>query len=84
MAGSPARQLANPDHQQWPPHNAQICPGGAERGIDAATAPNGGYLEEAQVKSQFYGVDMSSPERHVGGDKTKNRQRREADLRSGE
>jgi hypothetical protein len=44
MAGSPARQLANPDHQQWPPHNAQICPGGAERGIDAATAPNGGYL----------------------------------------
>jgi hypothetical protein len=41
MAGSPARQLANPDHQQWPPHNAQICPGGAERGIDAATAPNG-------------------------------------------
>jgi hypothetical protein len=43
MAGSPARQLANPDHQQWPPHNAQICPGGAERGIDAATAPNGGY-----------------------------------------
>jgi hypothetical protein len=42
MAGSPARQLANPDHQQWPPHNAQICPGGAEHGIDAAAAPNGG------------------------------------------
>jgi len=42
MAGSPARQLADPDHQQCPPHNAQICPAGAERGIDAATAPNGG------------------------------------------
>jgi hypothetical protein len=40
MAGSPARQLTNLDHQQWPPHNAQICPGGAERGIDAATAQN--------------------------------------------
>jgi len=42
MAGSPARQLADPDHQQWPPHNAQIYAAGAERGIDAATAPNGG------------------------------------------
>jgi hypothetical protein len=31
-----------PDHQQWSPHNAQICAAGAERGIDAATAPNGG------------------------------------------
>jgi hypothetical protein len=41
MAGSPARQLADPDHQQWPPHNAQIYAAGAERGIDAATAPNG-------------------------------------------
>jgi hypothetical protein len=39
MAGSPARQLADPDHQQWPPHNAQIYAAGAERGIDAATAP---------------------------------------------
>lgn len=43
MAGSPGHQLADPDHQQWPPHNAQICAAGAERGIDAATAPNGGY-----------------------------------------
>jgi hypothetical protein len=42
MAGSPGHQLADPDHQQWPPHNAQICAAGAERGIDAATAPNGG------------------------------------------
>ena len=43
MAGSPGHQLAGPDHQQWSPHNAQICAAGAERGIDAATAPNGGY-----------------------------------------
>jgi len=43
MARSPGHQLADPDHQQWPPHNAQICAAGAERGIDAATAPNGGY-----------------------------------------
>ncbi len=42
MVGSPGHQLADPDHQQWPPHNAQICAAGAERGIDAATAPNGG------------------------------------------
>ncbi len=42
MAGSPGHQLADPDHQQWPPRNAQICAAGAERGIDAATAPNGG------------------------------------------
>jgi hypothetical protein len=42
MAGSPEHQLADPDHQQWPPHNAQIYAAGAERGIDAATAPNGG------------------------------------------
>lgn len=42
MAGSPGHQLADPDHQQWSPHNAQICAAGAERGIDAATAPNGG------------------------------------------
>jgi hypothetical protein len=41
MAGSPGHQLADPDHQQWSPHNAQICAAGAERGIDAATAPNG-------------------------------------------
>jgi hypothetical protein len=26
---------------------------------------SGVHLEEAQVKSQFYGVDMSPPERHV-------------------
>src|SRR5215472_5450587 len=38
----PGHQLADPDHQQWSPHNAQICAAGAERGIDAATAPNGG------------------------------------------
>ena len=44
MAGSPGHQLADPDHQQWPPHNAQICAAGAERGIDAATAPNGGSV----------------------------------------
>lgn len=44
MVGSPGHQLADPDHQQWSPHNAQICAAGAERGIDAATAPNGGYL----------------------------------------
>jgi hypothetical protein len=43
MVGSPGHQLADPDHQQWSPHNAQICAAGAERGIDAATAPNGGY-----------------------------------------
>jgi len=42
MVGSPGHQLADPDHQQWSPHNAQICAAGAERGIDAATAPNGG------------------------------------------
>ena len=42
MAGSPGHQLADPDHQQWSPHHAQICAAGAERGIDAATAPNGG------------------------------------------
>jgi hypothetical protein len=42
MVGSPEHQLADPDHQQWSPHNAQICAAGAERGIDAATAPNGG------------------------------------------
>ena len=40
MARSPGHQLADPDHQQWPPHNAQICAAGAARGIDAATAPN--------------------------------------------
>jgi hypothetical protein len=43
MVGSPGHQLADPDHQQCSPHNAQICAAGAERGIDAATAPNGGY-----------------------------------------
>jgi hypothetical protein len=41
VVGSPEHQLAEPDHQQWSPHNAQICAAGAE-GIDAATAPNGG------------------------------------------
>ena len=42
MVGSPGHQLADPDHQQWSPHNAQTCAAGSERGIDAATAPNGG------------------------------------------
>jgi hypothetical protein len=46
MAGSPGHQLADPDHQPWPPHNAQICAAGAERGIDAATAPNGGSARD--------------------------------------
>jgi hypothetical protein len=41
MVGSPGQQLADPDHHQWSPHSAQICAAGAERGIDAATAPNG-------------------------------------------
>ena len=36
MVGSPAHQLADPDHQQWPPHNAQICAAGAEA---ASTRP---------------------------------------------
>jgi hypothetical protein len=44
MVGSPGHQLADRDHQQWSPHNAQIRAAGAERGIDAATAPNGGYV----------------------------------------
>jgi hypothetical protein len=42
MVGSPGHQLADPDHQQRSPHNAQICAAFAECGIDAATAPNGG------------------------------------------
>jgi hypothetical protein len=42
MVGSPGHQLADPDHQQWSPHNAQIYAAGAERAIDAATAHNGG------------------------------------------
>src|SRR5262249_1704942 len=45
MARSPGHQLADPDHQQWPPHNAQICGAASERGTDAATPPNGGYLK---------------------------------------
>ena len=48
MVGSPGHQLADPDHQQWSPHNAQICAAGAERGIDAATAPNGGSARSYQ------------------------------------
>lgn len=44
-----AYQLADPDHQQWPPHNAQIYAAGAERGIDAATAPNGGSSVHLQA-----------------------------------
>jgi hypothetical protein len=39
VVSRPGHQLADPDHQQWSPHNAQICAVGAERGIDAATAP---------------------------------------------
>jgi hypothetical protein len=53
MAGSPGHQLADPDHQQWPPHNAQICPAGAERGIDAATAQIGGYGSLAGGKAGY-------------------------------
>jgi len=49
VVGSPEHQLAEPDHQQWSPHNAQICAAGAERSIDAATAPNGGSGIETQV-----------------------------------
>jgi hypothetical protein len=48
MVGSPGHQLADPDHQQWSQHNAQICAAGAERGIDAATAPNGGSARAYQ------------------------------------
>ena len=51
MVGSPGHQLADPDHQQWSPHNAQICAAGAERGIDAATAPNGGSARVYQELS---------------------------------
>jgi len=36
MVGSPGHQLADPDHQQWSPHNAQICAAGAEA---ASTRP---------------------------------------------
>jgi hypothetical protein len=58
MARSPGHQLADPDHQQWPPHNAQICAAGAERGIDAATAPNGGsargYLARLSCPQRSY------------------------------
>ena len=43
MAGSPGHQLADPDHQQRSPHNAQICPADAGRGIDAATAQSGQF-----------------------------------------
>jgi hypothetical protein len=50
MVGSPGHQLADPDHQQWSPHNAQICAAGAERGIDAATAPNGGLARSTVVR----------------------------------
>jgi hypothetical protein len=52
MAGSPGHQPADPDHQQWSPHNAQICAAGAERGIDAATAPNGGYRTTAATSDR--------------------------------
>ena len=52
MVGSPGHQLADPDHQQWSPHNAQICAAGAERGIDAATAPNGGSARGYQELPQ--------------------------------
>ena len=57
MARSPGHQLADPDHQQWPPHNAQICAAGAECGIDAATAPIGGsargYLANSSRRPAF-------------------------------
>jgi hypothetical protein len=59
MVGSPGHQLADPDHQQWSPHNAQICAAGAERGIDAATAPNGGSARVLRQPSmtQRYKMD---------------------------
>ena len=56
MAGSPGHQLADPDHQQWPPHDAQIYAAGAERGIDAATAPNGGSARVLFNPSQSLNV----------------------------
>jgi hypothetical protein len=62
MVGSPRHQLADPDHQQWPPHNAQICAAGAERGIDAATTPNGGY-SRAQMLSQLDRRSLPGPSR---------------------
>jgi hypothetical protein len=43
MAGSPGHQLADPDHQQWSPHNAQIRAAGAERGI------RGGHRAERRL-----------------------------------
>jgi len=50
MVGSPGHQLADPDHQQWSPHNAQICAAGTERGIDAATDHIGGYFACSDVR----------------------------------
>jgi hypothetical protein len=74
VVGSPGHQLADPDHQQWSPHNAQICAAGAERGIDAATAPNGGSVRlvpgEDCLRSVKRGVPPSgsrSPTRHGRG-----------------
>jgi len=58
MASSPGHQLADPDHQQWSPHNAQICAAGAERGIDVATVPNGGDVRR----------DYEGPSRSVSQD----------------
>jgi hypothetical protein len=66
MVGSPGHQLADPDHQQWSPHNAQICAAGAERGIDAATAPNGGYAR-ASYASGGGGASRVPP---IAGDVT--------------
>jgi hypothetical protein len=51
MVGGPGHQLADPDHQQWSPHDAQIYAAGAERGIDAATAPNGGSRSWSGVRA---------------------------------
>ncbi len=56
MAGSLGHQLADPDHQQWSPDNAQICAAGAERGIDAATAPNAGLARTASDQERVRGV----------------------------
>src|SRR5262245_8688410 len=54
-------QLAEPDHQQWSPHNAQICAAGAERSIDAATAPNGGTARgrPRRVDYAIWGAESS-------------------------
>jgi hypothetical protein len=56
MAGSPGHQLADPDHQQWSPHHAQICAAGAERGIDPLPAQIGGSACFAQAEGRSHYV----------------------------